>query len=172
MDRFLHAFAADALEPGDALAVQRARVRPGVAARLDHAQALLGRDSLDPTSPDQPAPRGPWLVGDTGRIMLGALHLDAGAWRAGDRLPVVLDGDLPPDARLVVVLTTRAGRRILSPVDGQHLRIAQLRRMESGWALDLVLDATPGLHHLRVEVLAPDSDQVLASAELAVRIET
>jgi hypothetical protein len=109
-------------------------------------------------------------MGDTHRVMLGELHLDAGAWQGGDRLPVLLDGELPEDARLVVTIRTRAGLRQLSPVDDRHLRVGQLRRSGERWALDLVLEAVPGLHQLVVEVLAADSDEVLARGELAVRV--
>ncbi|NOY27506.1 MAG: hypothetical protein GXP62_16710 [Oligoflexia bacterium] len=157
-----YALAAGALEPG--VAVTRARTRPGVATRLDHAAAMLG-DDLDST------PSGPWVVGDVGRISLGAMHLDAGPWRPGDRLPVVLDEQLAARARLEITVHTRRGAAVLSPVQGTFVRVEQLRRLaQGGWALDLVLDDVPGLHRVEVVVLGPDDDSVLARAELAVRV--
>lgn len=162
MDRLAYALAANALEPGDALALERARVRPGLSARLDHARRALDAEE---------APTGPWLVGDVGQVMLGALHLDAGAWRGGDRLPVELGGDLPAEARLRVTVHTRAGTRVLSPVEDQWVRLGQLRRTEADrWALDLVLEEVPGLHRVEVEVLAAEGEQILARAEVAVRV--
>lgn len=161
-----YALAADALEPGDALALRRAAARPGGAARLDHAARALGAEpsGAGPTG-------GPWLLGDTGRISLGGLHLDAGPWRPGDRLPLLLDAGLPGDARVGVTVHTRAGARVLSPVDGRWVRVEQLRLAEDGRrALDLVLDETPGLHRVLVEVRAATDEAVLARAEVAVRV--
>ena len=162
MDRLTYALAAQALEPGDALALRRAAVRPGLAARMQHAQAALG---------DGEAGFGPWLLPPAGRFMLGELHLDAGPWLGGDRLPVLLDGSLPPASRLAVTVHTRAGARVLSPVSGAWLRLSALRRTAEGaYALDLVLDDVPGLHRVVLEVLAEEGETRLAQAELAVRL--
>ena len=161
--RLPYADAAFALEPGDALALRRAAARPGLAPRLAHARSAL----REPASP------GPWLVAPHGGIALGALHLDAGPWRPGDRLPVLLPAELPADARLRVDVHTRAGRTVLSPMDGAFVRLGQLRRDDdSRYALDLVLDAVEGLHRVVVEVLEPvDGDGVLARAEVGVRVQ-
>ncbi|RME28109.1 MAG: hypothetical protein D6798_03150, partial [Deltaproteobacteria bacterium] len=152
MDRFIYALAADALEPGDALALERARVRPGLADRIDHARRIVA----------EPGGGGPWLLGVQGALSLGGLHLDGGPWRGGDRLPIVLGADLPPDGRLVVTVKTRAGTRTLSPVDGVYVRVEQLRRIDAGYALDLILEDIVGLHRITVQVLAGDRDDVLA----------
>ncbi len=158
MDRLVYALAADALEPGDALAMERARTRPGLSARIDHARRLL----------EEEGGSGPWLLAVQGGLSLGGLHLDAGPWRGGDRLPILLGADLPLDGRLVVTVQTRAGLRTLSPVDGRHVRVDQLRATDQGRALDLVLDDVPGLHRIAVQVLAGDDDRVLAGAEVVV----
>lgn len=160
MDRFLFALAADALEPGDALAVQRARVRPGLGARLDHAHAALGGPAA-----------GPWLHAPAGRVALGELHLDAGAWQGGDRLPLLLDGALPPEARLRLSVRTRIGERVLSPVEGTWIHLAALRRTDEGaWAVDLVLDDISGLHRVDLAVLPAGEGPPLATAEVGVRV--
>lgn len=156
------AHAAGALEPGEALALERAARRdPALAARL--AQARRALDGDDPPG------FGPWFHG--AGAALGELHLDAGPWQPGDRLPLLLDGALPPDARLEARLRTRAGERVLSPVDGRHLRLSELRRTAEGaWALDLILGQEPGLHRLRAEVRSADGAEILASCEVAVRV--
>jgi hypothetical protein len=160
--RLPYADAASALEPGDALALRRAAARPGLASRLAHARRALQ---------DAPSP-GPWLVAPRGGISLGALHLDAGPWRPGDRLPVLLPADLPPTARLRIEVHTRAGTTVLSPVEGRFVRLEQLRRDEAGrYALDLVLAAVEGLHRVTVEVLDDGDDEPRARAEVGVRVE-
>ncbi|MCK6502537.1 hypothetical protein L6R53_03935 [Myxococcota bacterium] len=160
--RLPYADAALALEPGDALALRRAAARPGLAARQAQARRALAA----------PASTGPWLAAHRGAISLGALHLDAGPWRPGDRLPVLLPADLPPAARLRVEVHTRAGCTVLSPAAEGHLRLGQLRCDNEGrYALDLVLDAVEGLHRVVVEVLGEGDDTLLASAEAGVRVE-
>lgn len=156
-----YALAAKALEPGEALALRRAAHDPTFAARLAAAQAQV--------EPSGQRPSGPWFAGRG--ASLGELHLDAGPWRAGDRLPVVLDASLPPDAPFEAVLHTRSGAQSLSPVEGRHLRLAELRRAEDGrFHLDLVLGEEEGLHRLELRVLSPDRGEILARAEIAVRI--
>jgi len=160
------ALAAGALEPGDALAVERARCRPGAAARLDLAARELDGEALDG---EATSGWGPWLVGDTGLATLGALHMDAGPWQGGDRLPLVLDAALAADARVGVTVHTRAGARVLSPVEGTWLTVGQLRRLEDGRrALDLVLEEQPGLHRVVVEVW--EGERRLLCLEAAVRV--
>ena len=156
-----YALAARALEPGDALALRRAAHDPAFAARLAAAQ-----EQVEPTGPRS---SGPWFAGRG--ASLGELHLDAGPWRAGDRLPVVLDASLPPEAPFEAVLHTRAGAQILSPAQGRHLRLVDLRRAEDGrYHLDLVLGAEEGLHRLELRVLGSLGGEILARAEIAVRI--